>query len=123
MSAPRLRRPSAPMVIAVLALFVALGGPAQAAKLLNGARIKPDTVASKQIKDRSLKVRDLGRGAISALTATPDGSIGPNQLAENSVTTHALAPSSVLTGNIADNSLTAADLGTNSVGSDELADN
>jgi hypothetical protein len=111
------------MIIALLALFVALGGPAQAAKLINGAKIKKDTVASKQIKDRSLKVRDLGAGAIRALTTTPDGSIGPSQLAENAVTTHALAPGSVLTGNIADNSLTSADLGTNSAGSDEVADN
>jgi hypothetical protein len=111
------------MIVALLALFIALGGPAQAAKLINGERIKADTVASKQIKDRSLKLRDLGRSAIGALTATPNGSIGPGQLAENAVTTQAIAPGSVLTGNVADNSLTAADLGTNSVGSDEVSDN
>ena len=111
------------MIVALVALFVALGGPAQAAKLINGERIKPDTVASKQIKDRSLKLRDLGPGAISALTTTPSGSIGPDQLAENAVTPFALAPSSVLTGHVADNSLTSADLGTNSAGSDEVADN
>ena len=46
---PRIRRPSAPMVVALLALFVALGGPAQAAKLINGAEIKKGTVGSKQI--------------------------------------------------------------------------
>jgi hypothetical protein len=111
------------MLVALLALFVALGGPAQAAKLINGARIKEDSVASKQIKDRSLKLRDLAPGAIGSLTKTPNGSVGPSQLAENAVTTRAIAPGSVLTGNIADNSLTAADLGTNSVGSDEVADN
>jgi hypothetical protein len=123
MPSPRLRRPSAPLLVALLALFVALGGPAQAAKLINGARIKEDSVASKQIKDRTLKLRDLGPGAISALTTTPSDSIGPNQLAENGVTTRAIAPGSVLTGNVADNSLTSADLATNAVGSDEVADN
>src|SRR5919106_6963970 len=97
---PRLRRPSAPMLIALLALFVALGGPAQAAKLINGAQIKKDTVGSKQIKDRSLKGRDLAPGTIKALTETPNDSIGPAQLAENSVTTRAIAPGSVITGTV-----------------------
>ena len=123
MPSPRLRRPSAPMIVALLALFVALGGPAQAAKLINGEKIKPGTVASKQIKVRSLKLRDLGRSTVDALTATPNGSIGPGHLAENAVTTQAIAPGSVQTGNVADNSLTAADLGTNAVGSDEASDN
>ncbi len=95
------------MIVALLALFVALGGPAQAAKLINGARIKEDTVASKQIKDRSLKFRDLSAGAISALTTTPDNSIGPAQLAENGVTTRAIAPGAVQSGNVADDSLTS----------------
>jgi hypothetical protein len=111
------------MIVALLALFVALGGPAQAAKLINGARIKDDTVASKQIKDRSLKVRDLAGPAVRALKATPNGSVGPAQFAANAVTTRAIAPDAVLTGTVADNSLTAADLATNSVGSDEVADN
>jgi hypothetical protein len=119
----RPRRPSAPMIVALLALFVALGGPAQAAKLLNGERIKEGTVASKQIKDRSLKLRDLAPGAVSALTTPPANSVGPVQLAENAVTTRAIAPAAVQTGNVADNSLEAADLATNSAGSDEVADN
>jgi hypothetical protein len=111
------------MIVALLALFVALGGPAQAAKLLNGAKIKEGTVASKQIKDRSLKLRDLAPGAVSALTTPPANSVGPLQLGENAVTTRAIAPGAVLTGNVADNGLTAADLATNSAGSDEVADN
>ena len=111
------------MIVSLLALFVALGGPAQAARLINGERIKRGTVASKQIKDRSLKLRDLGRSTITALSATPDGSIGAVQLAPNAVTTQTLAPGSVLTGHVVDDSLTAADLGTNSVGADEVSDN
>jgi hypothetical protein len=111
------------MIVALLALFVALGGPAQAAKLLNGERIKEGTVASKQIKDRSLKLRDLAPGAVSALTTPPADSIGPGQLAENAVTTRAIAPGAVQTGNVADNSVEAVDLATNSVGGDEVADN
>ena len=122
-TAPRLRRPSAPMIVALLALFVALGGPAEAARLINGGKIKKGTVGSKQLADGGVKARDLAPGAIDRLTATPADSIGPLQLGTNAVTTDALAPNSVLTGNVADGTLTAADLGSNAVGPDEIADN
>jgi hypothetical protein len=101
------------MLVALLALFVALGGPAQAAKLINGAKIKKGTVASKQVKNRSLKVRDLSSAAVRTLLSAP----------ANSITARSLAPGSVLTGAVADNTIGAADLWTNSVGSDEIADN
>ena len=42
------------MLIALLALFVALGGPAQARKLINGADIRKGTVRGAQIKRRIL---------------------------------------------------------------------
>ena len=120
---PRIRRPSAPMVVALLALFIALGGPASAARLINGSNIKKGTVGSKQLADQSVKQRDLSRGTVAALTAVPAGAVGPAQLAGNAVGTSALAPGSVLTGNVADGTLTAADLGTGSVGPDEIAEN
>jgi hypothetical protein len=111
------------MLVALLALFVALGGPAQAARLINGSAIKPGTVGSKQLKDRSIKARDLSSAAVRRLLSTPDNSITTTKLGANSVTTRALAPGSVLTGTVGDNSLTATDLATNSVGTDEVADN
>jgi hypothetical protein len=117
-----MRRPSAPLVVALLALFVALGGPAQAAKLINGAKIKPGTVGSKQIADRSLGLRDLSPRAVKTLRTAPAGSITARTLRDNAVDGRALAAGSVLTGHVADNGLTAADLGTNAVGSDEIAD-
>ena len=43
------------MLVALLALFLALGGPAQAKRLIDGADIKQGTVRSKQIKDRTGK--------------------------------------------------------------------
>ena len=119
---PRIRRPTAPMIVALLALFIALGGPAQAARLLDGSKIKKGTVGSKQLDDRSIRTRDLSRATVRALGTTPDGSISAAKLAPNAVTTAALAPGGVLTGNVADGTLTSADLGTNSVGSDEIAD-
>ena len=111
------------MIVALLALFVALGGPAEAARLINGGTIKKGTVGSKQLADGGVKARDLAPGAIDRLTATPPDSIGPLQLGINAVTTDALAPNSVLTGNVADGTLTAADLGVNAVGPEEIADN
>ena len=111
------------MIVALLALFVALGGPAEAAKLINGAKIKKGSVGSKQLADGGVKARDLAPGAIDRLTATPADSVGPQQLAVNAVTTDALAPNSVLSGNVANGTLTAADLGTNAVGPDEIMDN
>jgi hypothetical protein len=118
-----MRRPSPATVIAIVALFVAVGGPAQAARLIDGGDIRKGTVGSKQLKDRSVKPRDLTRDAVRSLKATPDGSIGAAKLADNAVTTRALAAGSVLTGTVGDNSLTAADLASNSVGTDEVEDN
>lgn len=110
------------MLVALVALFVALGGPAHAARLIDGARIERGTVASKQLKDRSIKPRDLHSAAVRMLLSTPDDSISARKLGENSVTTRALAPNSVLTGTVGDNSLTATDLASNSVADEEVAE-
>jgi hypothetical protein len=120
---PRVRRPSAPLLVALLALFVALGGPAHAERLINGANIKRDSVGSKQIKDRSVRARDLARPAVRALRATPDRSITGRKLADGAVGTRALAPGGVQSASIGDNSIGAVDLATNSVTTDEIADN
>jgi hypothetical protein len=118
-----MRRPSAATAIAGAALFVALGGPAQATRLISGKDIAAGTVTSKQVKDRSLKPRDLSRRAVRALTVTPDGSVAASKLADGAVTTRALAPGSVLTGSVGDASIGAADLAPSSVGTEEVAEN
>ena len=59
----RPRRPTAGTLIALVALFVALGGPAEAARLINGKLIKRGTIRSAQVKDRSLTTRDLSSAA------------------------------------------------------------
>jgi hypothetical protein len=50
--------------IAFLALFIALGGTATAATLINGKNIKKGTVTSKQVKDRSLLAKDFKAGQL-----------------------------------------------------------
>jgi hypothetical protein len=111
------------MLVALLALFVALGGPAHAERLISGAKIKRNSVASKQIKDRSVRSRDLSRATVRALRATPDGSITAAKLATGAVTPRALAFGSVGSAAIADGAVGAGDLAANSVGADEVADN
>lgn len=110
-------------MVAGAALFVALGGPAEAQRLLSGRDIKPGTITSRQVKDRSLETKDLSRNARRTLTATPAGSITAAQLGVSAVTARALAPDSVLSAAVADATLTADDLSANAVGTDELADN
>jgi hypothetical protein len=116
-------RPSPSAVIALVALFVALGGPVEAAKLIGGDDVKKGAIRSKHVKDRSLKKRDLSAGAVRALTVTPNRSIVDAMLGDSAVTTRSLAPGSVLTGTVGDNSLTAADLAPSAAGPDEVADN
>jgi hypothetical protein len=111
------------MIVALLALFVALGGPAQAKRLIDGSDIKRGTVGSKQLKDRSVAERDLARKTVRALRATPNRSIGATKLADGAVTARSLAPGSVSSGHVGDNSLGAADLAVNAVGTDEIAEN
>jgi hypothetical protein len=97
------RRPSAALVISLLALFVALGGPAQAAKL----------VRSKDVKNRTLQVRDLSKKAVKELKKTPRGSIGERALAHRAVTNAKLR----------DGAVTATKIGPAAVGSSQLAPN
>jgi hypothetical protein len=110
------RRPSFALVVALLALFIALGGPAEAQRLLG----KGD-VDSRVVKDRSLKTRDLSKRTVRELRRTPNGSITeakirnaavtPGKLAVGAVTTPAIADSAVGGAQVANGSLSAADLG------------
>ena len=105
-----MRRPSPALVIALLALFVALGGPAQARRLINGKEIRKGTVRSRQIKDHSLSTRDLSRSAVRSLRQTPNGSVTAVKLADGAVTAGKLAPGSVTGATVADGSISGADL-------------
>jgi hypothetical protein len=110
------RRPSFATVIALLALFVALGGPAEAQRLLGKGSVNSVTV-----RDRSLKLHDLSRKTVRRLQATRNNSITEAKLANRSVTpgklatgavgTAAIADGSILGGDLANGSLTAAQLG------------
>jgi hypothetical protein len=110
------RRPSFATVVALLALFVALGGPAEAQKLL-----RKGSVTSLSIKDRSVKLSDLSRKTVRKLQATRNGSITEAKLANGSVSAAKLAPGAVGSAAIADGSIGAIDLATGSVGGTQVA--
>jgi len=64
----RVRRPKFSTLIAVVALFAALGGSAYAGgKLINGKNIKAGTVKSKQLKDGTIKTKDINAKAVASL--------------------------------------------------------
>jgi len=60
----------------VIALASATGGAAEAAKLIPGKLIKPNSITGKQVKDGSLTADDLVPGTIPAGTAGPAGPAG-----------------------------------------------
>lgn len=75
--------PRPAMIIAVVALIAALGGTATAASgLISGKKIKPNTITSKQIKNRSIKLVDIQPKTVKKLRGAkgergPAGPQGP----------------------------------------------
>jgi hypothetical protein len=120
----RRRRPSAPMVVALIALFVALGGPAKAERVVNGvaAKLKRGSVTSKQVRDHSLQAADLSRKTVRRLERTPRGSVGERQLRNGAVTPGKIARGAVRSAAIADRAVRGGDIALGAVGGLEVAD-
>jgi hypothetical protein len=116
------KRPSFATVIASLALFVALGGPAQAARFIDGNLLRRGSVGSAAIKDRSLKAEDLSRPAVRTLQTTPNNSVTEAKIAGRAVTPAKLAAGAVTSAALADHTVAAIDLGANAVRSENVAD-
>lgn len=109
------------MAVALLALFVALDGPATAARIIDGKHIKRNSVTSKQIRNGSLGTSDLSRRARASLRKTPDHSIGSRHLQGRAVTGDKLADGAVDGRVIADGSITGFDLAPGLIGPGQLA--
>jgi hypothetical protein len=119
------------MIVALLALFVALGGPASAAHLINGKLLKRGSVTGKAIKNRSVGMHDLSKASIRKLQTTAAGSVTEAKLANGAVTPGKIAPGAVGSaaiaaggvtgGNVADGSLTGADIADSSLSTRDLA--
>jgi hypothetical protein len=99
------------MLVALIALFVALDGPAAAKRLISGSDIRSSSITGRQIKNHSLGAQELTRPAVRQLETPRKGAVGSSALASGAVTASKLALGSVGGGAIADGSLTARDLG------------
>jgi hypothetical protein len=110
-----MRRPSAAMLVALLALFVALGGPAQAARVV-------ERFTSADVKDRSLKTRDLSRSTVRELRTPRDRSVTEDKLADGAVTGPKIRAQAVETRAVADRSLRGIDVAVGALGAAEIAD-
>jgi len=74
-----------PTALALIALFVALGGPAAAAKLIGGKQIKRNAISSKHVRDGSLSEADLDPAAASSFREVAAGSVNGASVADGSL--------------------------------------
>ena len=109
------------MVVALIALFVALGGPAQAKHVIDGGSIRKGSITSKQIKNGSVAKADLTKTAVRSLTATPASSVRSAQIADGQVLAPDLGLGSVGQGQLAPGAVTASKLAADSVGGGSVA--
>jgi hypothetical protein len=115
------RRPSPAMVVALIALFVALDGPAQARKLLDGGLLRKGSVTGRAVKDHSLAKADLTAAAVRSLTATPAKSVGTSQIQDGQVLAPDIGAGAVGTAQLAAGAVSASKLAANSVGGGSVA--
>jgi hypothetical protein len=108
-------KPSPSMVVALIALFVALGGTATA---LTGT----NTVDSGDIINDQVRAPDIGADQVQA-SEVAQGAVGSSEVAFNSLAAGDLGTGSVGTAEVADGSLGNIDLGQNAVNSFSVQDN
>jgi hypothetical protein len=134
------------MVVALLALFVAMGGVSYAAAKIGSKQIKNNSVRGKDIRNGTVAGKDLKNGSTtgkdvkndsltgddileSSLGQVPSAktadTVGPNgvnttAIQDNAVTTTKIANNAVTNTKIANDAVTAAKIADNSVGSGEL---
>ena len=70
------RRPSASMAVATIAVALACAGSATAGSLITSAQVQNNSLKSVDVKNKSLKFRDLAAGARTQLKGAP-GPQGP----------------------------------------------
>jgi hypothetical protein len=110
------------MAVALLALFIALDGPATAARLIDGSTIKRNSVTNRQVRNGTLGTQDLSKRAIASLKVTPSKSVGSAQLRPSAVTGKALAAKAVDASKLADGAVGNTQLAAKAVDAAKLAD-
>ena len=126
-------RPSPAMVVALISLFVALGGVGYAAATIGSAQIKNNSVRGKDIRNRTIASKDvkkdgLGGASIneSALGRVPDAAhadnadAAKNATTANSATTADTAATATSADSIASNTVRSANVVDGSLNGDDV---
>jgi len=111
-------------VIAVVALFLALGGAAFAAVKLGKNAVKTKNIAksavtAKKIKNNAVTTKKIKDNAVTN-PKIADNAVSTNKIADNAVTTGKIADSAVTTGKIADSAVTGAKVADGSISESDL---
>ena len=115
------RRPSVGTVLGAVALFVALGGPAEAVKLIDGSRIRKGSIPARAIKPHALTGRLIKAASIGG-DRLVDRSVTLAKLSPAAVTLLTATPDNAITGaTVLDRSLSGADLGDETLGRSQIA--
>jgi hypothetical protein len=110
------------MVVALIALFIALDGPATAARLIDGRSIARNSISTRQVRNHTLGTQDLSARAVTTLRATPAKSVGAKQVRDAAIGSKALAAKAVDGSKIADGAVGPAQLAAKGVDGSKLAD-
>jgi hypothetical protein len=109
------------MVVALIALFIALGGPAQAKRVIDGKVLGKGTVTGRAVKNGSLGKADLSKAAVKSLERTPAKSVGSAEIIDGQVLAPDLGAGAVTSQALGAGSVTASKLGAESVGGGSVA--
>jgi hypothetical protein len=109
------------MVVALIALFIALGGPATAKRWIDGGSIKRNSITTTQIRNGTIRSADISKAAVEALQHTPSASVGPAQLRPKAVDSTKLADAAVGAAQLAPGAVTASRLADGAVGGAAIA--
>jgi hypothetical protein len=105
------------MVVALIALFIALGGPAQAKKVILGK----NTVTSRAVKNGSLAKADLSKAAVKSLERTPSNSVRSTSIVDGQVLAPDMGAGAVTSTALAAGAVTSSKLAADSIGSGSVA--
>jgi hypothetical protein len=103
------------MVIALIALFVAMGGSAVAV-----TRVPPNSVGTAQLQNSAVTNSKLATGSVSGRTLQSQ-SVSNSAIATNAITQRTMAGNSIGTAEIQQNSITQGDLRVGSVTTGTIA--
>ena len=126
----RLRLPSPAMAVALLALFVALGGSAWAVSNVGTNQLKNNAVTTPKIRASAVNASRLANGAVTGPKIAPGavgpaglgpGAVGFDALADSAVQGSKIAPLAVGSGSLANGSVTATKLAEGAVGGSNVS--